>query len=138
MKIWFIIVGLVVVLVGVMYLFPQINFRGMPKGLVDGQLPEEKPNWVSSFVVSNNSHYIAPLKIESLVKLSSCIAAKLPEVKVQKMDESTLIAYRQSTVFHFVDWFCIHADGNVVSSATMGHSDFDKNRELIDKIRTLC
>ncbi len=137
---WFLIilVLLVAVIVGVLYLFPQINFRPMPDGLIKGNLSEEKPNWVSSFIDPANSHYIKPLKVESLSQLSHCIQSKIPEVVIQKSDDASIIAYRQSTVFHFVDWLCIHADGNVVSSATMGRSDFGKNRELIEKIRNLC
>lgn len=138
MKIFFIVVLLIGVLVGIMYLFPQINFRAMPSGLIEGKLPEAKPNWVSSFVAKTDAHYIAPFHVESLSKLSTCIKEKIPEVIIQKTDSSTILAYRQSQVFHFVDWLCIHADGNVVSSATMGHSDFGKNRELIEKIRTVC
>ncbi|KTD46183.1 DUF1499 domain-containing protein [Legionella quateirensis] len=138
MKIMIIIVLLIGCVVGVMYLFPQINFREMPKGLLDGQLPEAKPNWVSSFVAADNAHYIAPLKVETLAKLSVCIQSKVPEVTMTQLNESNLIAYRQSKVFHFVDWLVIRSDGNVVSSATMGRSDFGKNRELIEHIRTAC
>lgn len=138
MKVVLIILAALVAVVGVMHLFPQINFRDMPKGLVEGDLPEEKPNWVSSFVATDNAHYIAPLKIKSLAQLSDCIKTRLPEVLIQKSDELNIIAYRQSRVFHFVDWLCIHPDGKVVSSATMGYSDLGKNRELVEKIRALC
>lgn len=138
MKILIIIIILIGCLVGLMYLFPQINFREMPQGLIDGKLPEEKPNWVSSSVASDNSHYIAPLKINTLAKLAECIKSKVPEVHITKMDDRNIFAYRQSRVFHFVDWMIINSDGSVISSATMGRSDFGKNRELIEKIRTVC
>lgn len=138
MKLALILVLLLGLVVAVMYLFPQINFRSMPDGLIDGNLPQEKPNWVSSFVARDNPHYVAPLNIKSFSHLSACIAAKFPEVTIQKSDASSLIAYRRSQIFHFVDWFYIHADGKVTSSATMGHSDFGKNRELVEKIRALC
>jgi len=138
MKWIFIFLGLLGAVVALMYLFPQINYRNMPDGILNGKLDEKKPNWVSSFVAKNEEHYIAPLKINSLAQLSSCIRDKLPEVRIKKLDEKELIAYRASTVFHFVDWFCIHADGQVVSSATMGYSDLGKNRELIESIRTFC
>lgn len=138
MKLLAIIIAISLIVVGIMYLFPQINFREMPEGLVDGHLSEDKPNWVSSSVSSNDSHYIAPLKIQSLARLSACIEAKLPQVSIKKTDVSSIIAYRQSRVFHFVDWLCIHANGTVSSSATMGRSDFGKNRELVEQIRTLC
>ncbi|KGP63229.1 hypothetical protein EP47_04510 [Legionella norrlandica] len=138
MKFLYIIFIIIAALVLIMYLFPQINFREMPEGLMDGKLPEEKPNWVSSLVSESSSHYIAPLKVEAISKLVSCIESRVPELKIQKQEVSFLIGYRQSRVFHFVDWLCIYANGNVISSATMGHSDFGKNRELVEKIRSLC
>jgi uncharacterized protein (DUF1499 family) len=138
MKIFISVIVLLGLAVGIFYLFPQINFRQMPVGLLDGHLAENKLNWVSSMVPVSDSHYIAPLKFQSLAKLSACIETKLPQVSIQKTDASTIIAYRQSKIFHFVDWLCIHADGAVTSSATMGSSDFGKNKELIEQIRTLC
>lgn len=125
-------------LVAAMYFFPQINFRDMPQGLIDGTLSEDKPNWVSSLVASDNPHYIAALNVDSLEKLAACIKSNIPDVTITKTDKTGLFAYRQSRVFHFVDWLIIRSDGTVISSATMGHSDFGKNRELIDQIRTLC
>ncbi|HHL3493823.1 TPA: DUF1499 domain-containing protein [Legionella pneumophila] len=138
MKLICIVLTLILTLVVILYLFPQINFREMPKGLVEGQLPDDKPNWVSSLVDESDSHYIAPLKVESMSELAACIDSKIPELKIQKQDASLLVGYRQSRFFHFVDWFCIHADGNVISSATIGYSDFGKNRELVEKIRSRC
>ncbi|HAU1192969.1 TPA: DUF1499 domain-containing protein [Legionella pneumophila] len=138
MKLICIVLALILTLVVILYLFPQINFREMPKGLVEGQLPDDKPNWVSSLVDESDSHYIAPLKVESMSELAACIDSKIPELKIQKQDVSLLVGYRQSRFFHFVDWLCIHADGNVISSATMGYSDFGKNRELVEKIRSQC
>lgn len=138
MKLIWIVLALILALVVILYLFPQINFREMPKGLVEGQLPDDKPNWVSSMVNESDSHYIAPLKVESMPQLVACIERKIPELKIQKQEASLLVGYRQSRFFHFVDWLCIHADGNVISSATMGYSDFGKNRELVEKIRSLC
>lgn len=138
MKLLAIIITILILPVGIAYLFPQITFRAIPNGLIEGYLPENKPNWVSSKVSPNNAHYIAPLQFKSLSELSACIASKLPFVSIQSIDESKLIGYRQSKIFHFVDWFCINADGTVSSSATIGHSDFGKNRELVEQIRMLC
>ncbi|HAU1152904.1 TPA: DUF1499 domain-containing protein [Legionella pneumophila] len=138
MKLICIVLALILTLIVILYLFPQINFREMPKGLVEGQLPDDKPNWVSSLVNESDSHYIAPLKVESMSELAACIESKISELKIQKQDASFLVGYRQSRFFHFVDWLCIHADGNVISSATMGYSDFGKNRELVEKIRSRC
>lgn len=138
MKIIAIISVILLITMGIMHLFPQINFREMPDGLIEGKLPKNKPNWVSSRVPVNDSHYVPPLKFKSLEQLSACISTKLPQVVIQSKDESKLIAYRQSRLFNFVDWLCIHADGMVSSSATMGHSDLGKNKELVEQIRAFC
>lgn len=138
MKLLIIILIIIGIVVAIMYLFPQINYREMPEGLIDGHFSEEKPNWVSSKVPTTDTHYIAPLKIQSLAQLSACIESKIPEVIIKNTDTSRIIAYRPSRIFHFVDWLCIHNDGSLSSSATMGRSDFGKNRELVEKIRASC
>ncbi|CAM2930730.1 DUF1499 domain-containing protein [Legionella worsleiensis] len=138
MKILLIVVLLIAGAVGILYLFPQINFREMPEGLMNGKLSEEKPNWVSSFVAPDNMHYIAPLNAVNLSDLSQCMQHNIPQITITHLDKTYLLAYRQSRVFHFVDWLVIYSDGNVVSSATMGYSDLGKNRELVEQIRTLC
>jgi uncharacterized protein (DUF1499 family) len=138
MKIVLIIIAIIMIAIGIIYLFPQINFREMPKRLIDGHLPKGKNNWVSSMAAPTDSHYIVPLKVQSLAQLSACIASKLPEVTIKTSDASKIIAYRPSPVFHFVDWLYIHADGSVSSSATMGSYDYGKNRELVERIRALC
>ncbi len=119
------------------YIWPQINYREMPKGLCAGELNLKAPNWVSSLVANNDSHYITPLKFESLSSVSEKIKQNLPQVNIVSEDQNRILAYRQSVVYHFTDWICIEANGNVTSSATMGHSDFEQNRKLVESIRQL-
>lgn len=121
-----------------MYLMPAINFRDMPEGLAQGTLDARKPNWVSSRVPKNDSHYIAPLTIPSLAALKDCVVNQSPKTTLVKLDESSLIAYRQSPVFNFTDWLIINRDGQVTSSATMGYYDFGKNREWVESLRAHC
>ncbi len=129
---------LAVLAVLMMYLFPKINFRAMPEGLVNGRQDEQKPNWVSSLVARNNAHYIAPLAIKNLSSLAECLLKQDKNTTLVKVDESSLIAYRQSTVFHFTDWIVIDSQGQVSASATMGHYDFGKNRQWVEAIRASC
>jgi uncharacterized protein (DUF1499 family) len=130
---------LVIVSLVSMILSPKINYRSMPAHLCEALLPEQKPNWVSSLVDSNNPHYVAPFKIKSLSTLADCLHSQFPKATITFVQENShLLAYRQSRVFHFTDWICIKADGHVSSSATMGHSDFGKNREWVEAIRQRC
>lgn len=138
MKILLFLVVLLLLIILLMVLFPQINFRAMPMGLCEGQLPKNKPNWVSSLVAKTDSHYIHSLKFQDLDALIVCIKKQIPELKLVQTDTRRVLGYRQSKIFHFTDWLCIQADGHVESSATMGHSDFGKNRALVERIRQLC
>lgn len=121
----------------VCYIWPQINFREMPKELCTGKLNAKLPNWVSSQVDKNDDHYIDPLKIESLAQLADKIKNKIPGVTLVEQDNNRILAYRQSTIFHFTDWICIEANGNVTSTATLGYGDFNQNRKLVESIRQL-
>lgn len=121
-----------------MYFIPTINFRDMPAGLAEGALDAGKPNWVSSRVPKNDAHYIAPLTISSLAALKACVVKQSPKTTLVKLDEASLIAYRQSPVFNFTDWLIITRDGQVTSSATMGYYDFGKNREWVESLRAHC
>ncbi|WP_367607344.1 DUF1499 domain-containing protein [Legionella sp. W05-934-2] len=135
-----IVIGLIV-FVGVVtlicYLWPQINFKEMPKGLCAGNLNGKKPNWVSSKVDKADSHYVAPLKITSLLTVEDAIKNHLPGITIYQRDKNNLLAYRQSPIYHFTDWICIEADGSVTSSATLGYGDFNQNRKLVESIRQI-
>ncbi len=138
MKILYFLIVLLVVIIAVMHFFPQINFRPMPGGLCEAKLDAKKPNWVSSLVDSSDPHYIKPLEPGAPKQRAQCLFETFKNLTVTHVDDSHLIAYRQTTVFNFVDWLCIKANGDVTSSATLGHSDLGKNRELVETIRALC
>ena len=121
-----------------MILFPKINFRSMPTGLCNGELPKNMPNWVSSLVPETDEHYIKPFYNTPLPTLAEYIVKCGPKIHITHLDSASLIAYRLSPMLNFTDWICIRADGHVSSSATMGRSDYGKNRELVNKIRTQC
>lgn len=139
MKLFLLVLGLsVLALVALMHFFPQINFRSMPPALCEGKLDVQKPNWVSSQVASADKHYVEPLHFSDLEALAVCIKRTLPSVTLTQLSSTRLIAYRQSKVFNFVDWICIQSNGSVSSSATLGYSDFGKNRQLVEQIRMSC
>lgn len=122
-----------------MIVFSGINYRPMPAGLCDGKLPNHKPNWVSSLVDIDNKHHVEPLPVGLLSDLAKCIKTSSPHVHIVRVkDDESLLAWRQSPVFHFTDWICIRTDGNLSSSATMGYSDFGKNRQWVETIRNTC
>ena len=117
------------------YLWPQINFRDMPTGLCKGELNVTKPNWVSSTVDTKDDHYIRPLKIDSLLMVAKIVKRSQPQVTIVKENQNRILAYRQSTIFHFTDWICIEANGSVTASATLGYSDLNQNRKWVESIR---
>jgi uncharacterized protein (DUF1499 family) len=120
--------------IAVSFFYPEIFFRAEPEGLCHGKLPN-KPNWVSSFVAENNPHYIASLgKIESS-KLTECIQSHSGKRFSIKKEGSHWHGYRRTAFFGFTDWFCISSEGEVTSSATMGHSDMGVNRAWVEGIR---
>ena len=133
---WIMALLVIFVLVTVVfYAFPKLNYRDMPKGLCQAELDEQKPNWVSSLVDEQNAHYIKPLQIQSLSQLADDLKTQVPDLNIVQQKDGQLLAYRQSTIYHFTDWVCIEANGNVSASATMGRSDFGKNRQLVESIR---
>lgn len=121
-----------------MFLIPKINYRPMPADLCEAKLSSSKPNWVSSLIANSDEHYITPLQFNSLSSLAANIEKYSPKTHIVHLDQSKLLAYRQSPVFNFTDWICIKADGHVTASATMGYSDFGKNRQWVNLIRNNC
>ena len=118
-----------------MWITPRMNYRPMPEGLCTAKL-QEKPNWVSSLVDKDDKHYVQNLGSIDLSRLSQCL--KESKVIVTEQSEKKLIGYRRSRYFHFTDWFCITSDGNITSSATMGHSDLGNNRAWVSRLREHC
>lgn len=112
-------------------LLPTFNYRAMPQGLCEGALPSNQSNWVSSLIAPSNPHYVAPLARPELAS----IAARMSQAHVAELNPEHLIAYRQSPVLSLTHWICIKKDGHVVSSATLGHYDFGKNRQWVESIR---
>lgn len=133
------IILLILVIIGCiplsMYLMPGINYRSMPVGLCEAKLVEARPNWVSSLVDPSSQHYIEPLEANALPLLATRLKKQGGKIHIAHLDENYLLAFRQSPFFNFTDWICIRTDGNLTSSATMGHYDFGKNREWVTNIR---
>lgn len=103
--------------------------------------PTWKPNWVSSQVAPNDSHYIAPLA-------SSDSARQLQKLKglLEKMERVLVIESRPDYLYAefstkglgFTDdvEFCV--DGAVLhvrSSSRLGIRDFDVNRKRVESLR---
>lgn len=132
------ITAAVFILVCLLHFLPQINYRSMPGGLLNGTLDDSKPNWVSSQVQASNKHHIEALQVKHLGLLADCLLSLPFKTTLVRLDENTLIAYRQSRVFNFTDWIRIDKQGQVTSSATMGYYDFGKNRQWVEFIRSRC
>ena len=134
-KFMLLILVLLVAFILLMLLFPRMNYRPMPEGLCKAAL-QDKPNWVSSMVDKDNEHYIEALGKINLDTLSQCL--KDSGVNLTEQTSEKLTGFRRSHYFHFTDWFCITSDGNITSSATIGHSDLGNNRAWVSRLRKHC
>ena len=114
---------------------PDFFFRDMPQGLCQAKL-DNKPNWVSSLVKSDNAHYIKPLPVKAFQSVIPMLKTIDKEVVIKQEDEH-LIGYRRSWFFGFTDWFCITKEGAITSSATVGYSDLGNNRRFVLKLQAL-
>lgn len=105
--------------------------------------PSWKPNWVSSQVAAEDSHYIAPLvqdnATQALQKLKSAM---------EKMERVVLVAARADYLhaefstagLGFTDDVELCADGTVLhlrSSSRLGIRDFGVNRKRAEALRAV-
>lgn len=134
----FLLAAMATIIVVALHFFPQLTYRVAPEGLLQGQLNLEKPNWVSSKVMKEDSHYIPPLPAHDLINLAACMKKNIEGLIIMDVGANTLVAYRRSSLCHFMDWIAINSNGEVTSSATMGFYDFGKNREMVEIIRKYC
>lgn len=127
--------SLSLLVLGLMYLalYPSVFFRPMPKGLCAAKLAD-KPNWVSSLVDKSDSHYIEKLPVATKKQQIQCLTHSHPRLVITE-EGSAIIGYRRTRVFGFTDWFCLTPNGDITSSATLGHYDFSVNREFVSKLR---
>ncbi|MCB1134706.1 MAG: DUF1499 domain-containing protein [Chlamydiia bacterium] len=113
-------------------------------GIMLGGGPD-KPNWVCSCVEQNDSHYVAPLKVEgrdSVIRRLSSIVQSLPRTTITEEDAGQLRAECRSRFFGFVDdLHCVYdEEANVVhirSASRSGYYDFGVNRKRVETIRGL-
>lgn len=108
-------------------------------GVKDGKFtaaPTRKPNWVSSQIEQNDSHYIAPLK-GSLAAVAKVVKGMERTVIVEQKD-GYLYAEFSTPLMGYTDDVEFAADGkgvHVRSSSRLGYSDLNANRKRIEAIR---
>lgn len=116
------------------FFYPDLLLRPAPSGLCEGRLAN-KPNWVSSKVSKSDPHYIPPLPQTDKAELIDCINTLPPKrVNIEQVGED-MHGVRRTSFFGFADWFCITSDGDITSSATIGHSDMGVNRAWVTSLR---
>jgi uncharacterized protein (DUF1499 family) len=106
--------------------------------------PTWKPNWVSSQVAADDSHYIAPLAcsgdaIAAMRKLRGVIGS-MPGTAIIRSEPAYLYVEFRSRLMGFVDDVEFHCDGTAIqlrSSSRLGIRDFGVNRKRIESIREM-
>ena len=104
--------------------------------------PSWKPNTVSSTVAKDDSHYIAPLAVNSDMasawkKLLALLRGN-PRATIITEQPGYVYAEFKSAGLGFVDDVEFALDGNVIqvrSASRLGVRDFDVNRKRIESIR---
>jgi len=119
-------------------------------GFNDGKFrpPSTKPNWVSSTVPPNDSHYIAPIifstSAASAWKTLLDVVATQPRAGIIIQSNDYLYVESKSKLLGFIDDVEFALDTNapntkaihVHSSSRLGESDLGVNRKRIEAIRT--
>ena len=113
-------------------------------GFINGKFkpPSWKPNTVSSTVAKDDSHYIAPLAVNSDMasawkKLLALLRGN-PRATIITEQPGYVYAEFKSAGLGFVDDVEFALDGNVIqvrSASRLGVRDFDVNRKRIESIR---
>ena len=119
---------------------------GAAPGLVDGRLQQcpDKPNCVSSEVVSDAEHYIEPLVYSAdqaaqvLPRLKTIIGEMGGSVQLEETDY--LAATFTSSLFRFVDDLELRIDAgqktiHLRSASRVGHGDLGVNRKRVELLK---
>ncbi|PCI25730.1 hypothetical protein COB57_00775 [Candidatus Peregrinibacteria bacterium] len=135
----FIIIFSVCVLIYVLIL--SINFFSSPQGIglqnKELQACPNTPNCVSS--QSNGEHFIEPLNTD--MKKLRKLLQDLPRVKIIEDTDNYLYATFSTPLMRYIDDVEFLYDDkskliHVRSASRIGHSDFGKNRERVEMIRS--
>jgi uncharacterized protein (DUF1499 family) len=145
-KLLIIIASISLLVIIALFILGYMSKSGEAHGLVDGQLKPcpDKPNCVSSEVVSDAEHYIEPLVYSAdeatsiLPRLKTIIVEMGGSIQVE--ETNYLAATFTSSIFRFVDDLELRIDADqktihLRSASRVGHGDGGANRKRVERLK---
>jgi uncharacterized protein (DUF1499 family) len=145
-KLLIIIASISLFVIIALFILGYMSHSGEADGLVEGRLKQcpDKPNCVSSELVSDAAHYIEPLvyatdhAAQVLPRLKAIIDEMGGSIQVEKPDY--LAAIFTSSIFRFVDDLEIRIDTgqktiHLRSASRVGHGDGGVNRKRVELLK---
>ena len=144
------LVGIIVIglVLGALMIMGMQSRGGVAPGLSKGKLQDcaRRPNCVSSEVPSDSPYYVAAFAVPredfelAWERVADVIVAADGQISVQQ--PTYLAASFRSKIFGFIDDFECRRDGHtgtiqVRSGARVGYSDFNVNRNRVERLRTM-
>jgi uncharacterized protein (DUF1499 family) len=147
-KLLIIIASIFLLVIIAFFILGYMSHSGAAYGLVEGRLKQcpDKPNCVSSELVSDTEHYIGPLVYSAdnatqvMPRLKTIIGEMGGSIQVDKTDY--LAATFTSSLFRFVDDLELRIDTgqNIIhlrSASRVGHGDGGINRKRVEHLKNL-
>ena len=145
-KLLIIIASISLLVIIALFILGLMSHSGQAHGLVEGRLKPcpDKPNCVSSELVSDAEHYIEPLVYSAgeatqvMPRLKTVIVEMGGSIQVEEADY--LAATFTSAVFRFVDDLELRIDADqktihLRSASRVGHGDGGANRKRVELLR---
>ena len=145
-KLLIIIASISLFVIIALFILGYMSHSGEAHGLVEGRLKPcpDKPNCVSSELLSNAEHYIEPLVYSAgevaqvVLRLKTIIGEMGGSIQVEETDY--LAATFTSSVFRFVDDLELRVDTgqktiHLRSASRIGHGDGGVNRKRVELLK---
>jgi uncharacterized protein (DUF1499 family) len=145
-KLLIIIASISLLVIIALFILGLMSHSGEAQGLVEGRLQPcpDKPNCVSSELVSDAKHYIEPLVYSAgeapqvLPRLKTIIVDMGGSIQVEETDY--LAATFTSSIFRFVDDLELRIDTDqktihLRSASRVGHGDGGANRKRVELLK---
>ena len=146
-KLLIIIASISLLVIIALFILGLMSHSGQAHGLVEGRLKPcpDKPNCVSSELVSDAKHYIEPLVYSAgevtqvMPRLKTVIVEMGGSIQVEEADY--LAATFTSAVFRFVDDLELRTDADqktihLRSASRVGHGDGGVNRKRVELLKS--
>jgi uncharacterized protein (DUF1499 family) len=137
---------LAILLLGFLVMTACTSTRPLNLGIQNGRLTScpASPNCVSSDAAADDTHFIAPYRLQTQAAAGwsrlAKVVSSLPRTTVVSVTEDYLHAECKSLIFRFVDdlEFHLRPDESLIavrSGSRLGYSDLGVNRRRVEQIR---